>query len=257
MSERSRNEVLGIPIDSRSQVELERVIIECLGGESFVRIATINPEFLVCAYRDTAFADVLRSADIRVADGSGIVLAGLLSGFGVSRYPGADLMRFILSEGERTGASVFLATRKDGLSWYMDVREAVMATYPTIVLDGADIDPESDTVPEGVRDASIVLCNFGAPEQELFVESLRARPGNIRLVMGVGGSFDFLTGKRKRAPRWMRSLGLEWLFRLVIQPSRVGRIWTSTVVFPFLCLSDRMKDRKQLTDNKEHEHMPE
>ena len=243
-------EIFGMPIDNRSQDELERVIGDCLYGTTFTRIATVNPEFLVRARRDAAFADLLRAADIRIADGSGIVLAGLVSGVGIARYPGADLMRFILSCAEQTGVSVFCAIMKSGLSSYDQVREALLVSYPKLVLDGSDIDPESETTPAGIREASVVLCNFGAPEQERFLESLRANSGNIRLVMGVGGSFDFLTGKRHRAPRWLRMLGLEWLFRLAIQPARAGRIWTAVVIFPFFWLSDRMKSRKQETDNR-------
>jgi len=250
MDDRPRNEILGVPIDNRPQVGLERVIGECLSGGSFVRIATINPEFLVRANRDADFKRNLLSADIRIADGSGIVLAGLLSGFGVSRYPGADLMKFILTKAERTGVPIFLATGKGGLSSYETVRETVLRSYPDLRVDGADIDPVSGGIPEGIRDTAVVLCNFGAPEQEYFVESLRSRPGNIRLAMGVGGSFDYLTRKRRRAPVWMRVLGLEWAFRLAIQPTRAGRIWSAVVLFPFLCLSDRMKNGKQSTDNK-------
>jgi len=76
------------------------------------------------------------------------------------------------------------------------------------------------------------LCNFGAPYQELLLAGLRNQPGTIRVAMGVGGSFDFLTGKVKRAPRWMRAVGLEWLWRLLLQPRRLKRIWNAVVVFP-------------------------
>jgi N-acetylglucosaminyldiphosphoundecaprenol N-acetyl-beta-D-mannosaminyltransferase len=245
MGDRPRNEILGIQIDSRSKVELERLISSTLKGDRFLRITTVNPEFLVRAKNDTDFRNSLLSADIRVADGSGVVLAGLLNGYGISRYPGADLMRFILSEAEILDVPVFLATRKDGISSYEEVRRALIGSYPGIRLDGADIDPKSATIPERIRHASVVLCNFGAPEQESFLESLRANHGNIRLAIGVGGSFDYLTGKKRRAPRWMRATGLEWLFRLAIQPTRAGRIWTAVVIFPFLCLSDRMNHRKQ------------
>jgi glutamyl-tRNA synthetase len=78
---------------------------------------------------------------------------------------------------------------------------------------------------------SIVLCNFGAPEQELFLMKLKDNSGDIRFAMGVGGSFDYLTGKQKRAPKWLRVIGLEWLWRLILQPKRFKRIWNATVVF--------------------------
>ncbi|NTW90249.1 MAG: WecB/TagA/CpsF family glycosyltransferase [Candidatus Moranbacteria bacterium] len=245
MSCRNRNEILGIRIDSRSQDELERIIASTVTSGSFTRIATVNPEFLVLSHGDVCFRDCLLKADIRIADGSGVVLAGLIYDQGVSRYPGADLVRFILSVAEQAGVSVFLATKGGGLSTYEDVRKAVVVSYPGLRVDGADMLPGSDAESERIRYASVVLCNFGAPEQERFLESFRSDPGSIRLVMGVGGTFDFLTGRRPRAPRWMRSAGLEWLFRLAIQPKRLGRIWNAVVIFPFLCLSDRMRGGKQ------------
>ncbi len=250
MRDRNRNEILGIRIDSRSQDELERVIASYATGNLFTRIATVNPEYLVLAYEDADFKDCLMAADIRIADGSGIVLAGLLYDEGISRYPGADLMRFILSVAEKTETPVFLATKEGGLSKYENVRSAIITSYPGLQIDGADLNPKSDSESNRIRRASVVLCNFGAPAQECFLESLRSDPGCIRLVMGVGGTFDFLTGKRKRAPRWMRFLGMEWLFRLSIQPQRLVRIWRAVVIFPFLCLSDRIGRSRKSIESK-------
>ncbi|NTW13763.1 MAG: WecB/TagA/CpsF family glycosyltransferase [Candidatus Moranbacteria bacterium] len=242
--------VLGVAFDGRSQEELEKVIGTYISGDRFGRITTINPEFLVLAHRDAAFGDVLRAADVRVADGSGVVLAGLLFGCGLSRYPGADLMKFILSKAEREGIDVYVATKKDGLSIYEDVRKALLMEYPDLRLNGEDMDSDSKQVPSGIRDAMVVLCNFGAPEQEYFLESLRRDPGSVRLAVGVGGAFDFVTGKRSRAPRWMRAMGLEWIFRFAIQPSRVGRIWSAVVIFPFLLLSDRISNAYRTERNR-------
>lgn len=245
MDQDKQHHLLGIPIDGRAQDALEHIIAGYLAGTSFRRIATVNPEFLVLANGDPDFRRCLLSADIRVADGSGIVLAGLLSGFGVSRYPGADLMGFVLAEAERENLSVYLAVNREGLSSYSEVGDAIRAAYPDLSVSGRDLDRKNRAIPADIRDANLVLCNFGAPEQEQFLESLRETPGNIRLAMGIGGSFDFLTGKATRAPVWMRTLGLEWLNRLVRQPGRAGRIWSATIIFPFLCLSDRISsDRK-------------
>jgi N-acetylglucosaminyldiphosphoundecaprenol N-acetyl-beta-D-mannosaminyltransferase len=76
----------------------------------------------------------------------------------------------------------------------------------------------------------ILFCNFGAPHQEKFLNSLKS--AKIRLAMGVGGSFDYVTGKLQRAPRAMRIFGLEWLWRLILQPKRWRRIWNAVIVFP-------------------------
>lgn len=214
-------EILGVPIsvDGRERV-LEKVG-SFLREARFHRIATVNPEFLVLACQNSLFRENLRAADLRVADGFGIVLAGLLQGEEVPRFSGADLLHDILSIAEKDGYPVFLAIRKGGLSSYEEIREALVKRYPNMNIEGTDM-----------NHASIVLCNFGAPEQELFLEGLRNTPSSIRLTMGVGGSFDYLTGKQKRAPKYVRACGFEWLWRLILQPWRFGRIWNAVVVFP-------------------------
>ena len=79
----------------------------------------------------------------------------------------------------------------------------------------------------------IVFCNFGMGYQEKFLYSLKnAKNAKIRLVMGVGGGFDFIMGKVKRAPLILRQIGLEWLWRLIQQPQRIKRIWNAVIIFP-------------------------
>ncbi len=236
--------ILGITIDRRSKTELDAAVRKHLMGTSFHRIATVNPEFAVLAKRNDAFLSSLLSADIRIADGTGIAIAGLLSGCHLTRYPGADFLKTILATANRQESTVYLAIRKDGLSSFNEIRTILRTSFPRLHVRGADLNPISFSLPDGIRDADIVLCNFGAPEQEYFLESLRHTDSTVRLAMGVGGSFDFLTGKRKRAPEWIQSIGLEWLFRLLIQPKRILRIWTATVIFPFLCLSDRISNSR-------------
>lgn len=226
-------EILGVPIsvDGRERV-LEKVG-SYLREARFHRITTVNPEFLVLACQNSLFRENLRAADLRVADGFGIVLAGLLQGEEVPRFPGADLLHDILSLAEKDGYPIFLAIRRDGLSSYEEIRGALLKKYPNLLVDGANIDVKSlENYQLPTTSYQLLLCDFGAPEQELFLESLRNTPGGIRLTMGVGGSFDYLTGKQKRAPQCVRAVGLEWFWRLILQPWRFGRIWNAVVVFP-------------------------
>lgn len=223
--------ILGVPISLDSKEKVLEKIGNFLREDRFHRIATVNPEFLVLASRDNRFRENLLSADLRVADGFGMVLAGLLQGEEVPRFPGADLLLNVLSIAEKDEYSVFLAIRQDGLSSYEEIHSALLKKYPKLFVSGENFsssnrDPQCSTLD------SIVICNFGAPEQEVFLESLRGNPRGIRLAIGVGGSFDFLTGKQKRAPHWLRVLGLEWLWRLILQPKRWRRIWNAVVVFP-------------------------
>lgn len=232
--------IFGIPLDSLHRTHIEERIRTALVGSDFRRIATVNPEFLVRAHRDGRFGKNLLAADWRIPDGVGVVLDGLLSSRTISRYPGADLLSFILSESERGELTVFLIMRNDGLSTLSQTVKSIRERHPRLHVDGAAYDPASVIMPDEAREAAVVFCNFGAPEQEYLIESLRENPGNVRLAMGIGGSLDFVTGRMRRAPVFMRRLGLEWLFRLAVQPKRLTRILTATVLFPFLRLSDRI-----------------
>ncbi len=209
-----------------------------LNGNSFHRIATVNPEFLLRAKEDVAFARNLRLADLRVVDGFGIIIVSRLHGKIIHRCSGADLMTSLLAQAEREHHPVFFAVRQDGLSSYEEIIQALRKKYPALIVNGSIVDRHDQAsawndAHSKIRTsrATIVFSNFGAPEQEYFTESLREDPGDVRLAMGVGGSFDYLTGKIVRAPHCLRAVGLEWLWRLIQQPKRFGRIWSGTVIF--------------------------
>lgn len=236
-------DILGILIDILTREGVLTRVDDFLEEPHFHRIATVNPEFLLLSERSETFRRALLDADLRIADGFGIVLAGLLHGKYVRRFPGADLMEEIFRSAEKKNQSVYLAVRKDGLSSYEDIKGMLQKKYPNLEINGTDIDlkiHDSPRLPDGqeflIRD-SIAFCNFGAPEQEIFLNSLKDQ-NNIRLAMGVGGSFDYLTGRQKRAPKYMRAIGLEWLWRLILQPQRFKRIWNTVFIFPLRILGN-------------------
>lgn len=249
--------IFGVALDNLSQKDILIQVERFLGGTKPLRIVTVNPEFLLRASRDKAFQYNLALADLRIVDGFGIVLMGWLRGIRIYRFPGADLMNELLTLANRKKLSVSLAVRKDGLSSYEEIRRALLRKYPHIKISGSeynirirnqesgimrrgfeDEDIQTPDFSEQIRQSSIdnfqstiVLCNFGAPEQEYFLESLRGVIPSARILVGVGGAFDFLTSKQKRAPKWLRALGLEWLWRLCLQPKRFVRIWNATAIF--------------------------
>lgn len=237
--------ILGIDIDESTRDEIHARVNGFLRENRFHRIATVNPEFLVEADRNPAFRDTLSCADLRTADGMGVVFAGLFRGRRITRYPGADLLLHILAKAEREHIPVFLAVREDGLSAYKEIRQAILVRYPKVHIFGRDIRiGEIGNWKLPIGNSAIVLCNFGAPEQEYFLEGLRKEGTLSRLGMGVGGAFDFLTGKRKRAPLLLRTIGLEWLWRLVREPRRAGRIWNATAVFLWKVLLEKKKNSR-------------
>ncbi|MBP9751666.1 MAG: WecB/TagA/CpsF family glycosyltransferase [Candidatus Moranbacteria bacterium] len=243
--------ILGIDIDESSRDEIHERVDYFLREDAFHRVATVNPEFLVEADRNPEFRRSLRSADLRVADGSGVVLVSLLSGRRITRYPGADLLGYILAKAERRRLPVFLAVREDGLSSFSEIRNVLLKIFPGLIVGGNEWRMKNGGW-ESCEGASfimhhascILLCNFGAPEQEYFLEGLRKEGIPSRLGMGVGGAFDFLTGKRKRAPGWLRAVGLEWLWRLIREPRRAGRIWNATAVFLWKILLEKKKNSR-------------
>lgn len=225
--------ILGVPISLDSKAKVLEKIGNFLREDRFHRIATVNPEFLVLASRDNRFRENLLSADLRVADGFGMVLAGLLQGEEVPRFPGADLLLDILSIAEKDEYSVFLAIRQDGLSSYEEIQSTLLKKYPKLFVSGTDSELGSiGNWKLEIGNSAIVFCNYGAPMQELFLARLQEAGIKSRLAIGVGGSFDYLTGKQKRAPQWLRAIGFEWLWRLILQPKRWRRIWNAVVVFP-------------------------
>ncbi len=243
--------VLGVPITDLSYTAVLACIKVFFSEARFHRIATVNPEFLVLADNNEVFKKSLQAADICVADGIGVVLAGWLRGKRVTRFPGADLLHEILALAEHDGHPVFLAIKKDGLSSYEETRSTLLKKYPQLSVSGTDselggIENWSASQRMEMGNSTIVFCNYGAPEQELFLESFRKNPGAIRLVMGVGGSFDYITGKLRRAPKLLRNLGLEWLWRFSLQPSRFKRICTAVIIFPCLVFFSWQKNKKRL-----------
>ena len=262
--------ILGVRIDNLSYSEVLEKIESFLGDGNFHQVATVNPEFILEAQKDEEFKNILNGCDLNIADGVGIKFAFWRFGKLLkTRIAGADLMDKILEMADAKKISVFLAVNKNGLSLYEDVKNALSLRYPNVQFFGEDIDSKELNYKLEANEANIyklVLCNFGAPYQEKFINSLKdGKPphlyaklqnnmplgkknalnnenlslqhqrcgGKIGVAMGVGGSFDYVTGKTKRAPKIMRIFGLEWLWRLILEPKyRFKRVFNAVVIFP-------------------------
>lgn len=228
--------VLGIEIDNLTKKEILEKLEFFLSEDKFHQIATINPEFILRAQKDREFKAILNQCDLKVADGVGIWYAFLRFGKKLkTTMPGVDLLTEILQIANEGRLSVFLAINKDGLSSYKEIVLVLNKNYPNINFFGEDINPRITDYQLLITSYSILFCNFGSPFQETFIQS--QKDARIRIAMGVGGSFDFLTGKITRAPFWMRQFGLEWLWRFVQEPKyRVKRIFKAVIVFPIKIL---------------------
>jgi len=252
MQNKNHFNLLGVRINNLSEKEIFKKVKYFLTGEKFCQIATVNPEFILLAQEDKEFKKILNSCDLNVADGFGIKLAFWKSGKNLkSRIAGIDLMLEILKIASQNNYDIFLATNKNGLSDWKETRAAILAIYPNLKINGADLSLCEKNNNEAsyklqTTNYKILFCNFGAPHQEKFINSIKN--DNIKLAMGVGGSFDFITGKIRRAPLWIRSIGLEWLWRLILQPKRFKRAFNSVVIF----LWKAMFEKAALLNNKKN-----
>ena len=229
------DKILGVKIDNLDKKEILEKVESFLVSDSFHQIATVNPEFILRAGEDAEFKTILNNCELNIADGFGIKLAFWRYGKNLQcRMAGIDLMLEILKIASEKNLKIFLAASSRGLSSWELTRDAIHKLYPSLEIDGDNIDIKNLSYKPKAESYKLVFCNFGAPNQEKFLNNIKN--DRIRLAMGVGGSFDYLTGKVPRAPKFMRQIGLEWLWRLFVQPNRWKRIWNSIIIFPIKVL---------------------
>lgn len=231
-----RISILGIPVDALTRGQAAQQIVGWLGMDAQRHIATPNPEMLVAATRNVALADVLKATDLNIPDGVGLLWAAKRAGTPLpQRVTGVDVMTDVctLSEGPvfLLGAWGDTAERAASALKKRNPRLRIAGTYA-----GSPAQTEEQSILDRINasGATALFVAYGVPNQELWIRRNLARMPGVRIAMGVGGAFDFLAGNRKRAPGWLQRIGLEWLWRLLQEPSRLGRIITATVVFPHM-----------------------
>jgi N-acetylglucosaminyldiphosphoundecaprenol N-acetyl-beta-D-mannosaminyltransferase len=219
--------VLGVRVDCLDmRAALERVeqLVDA-GGHHL--IATVNPEFIMRAHREHEFARVLESADLCLADGSGVVWAARRQGCAMSGpVPGVDMIPPLAAMCARRGFRLFLLGAAPGVAAQLASRLRTEHPRLEVAAHAGSPDPSSDDETSRLiraHQTQVLLVAFGAPKQELWIDRMEDRAG-VAVAMGVGGAYDYLTGRVPRAPLWMRRAGLEWLHRLIHQPWRISRM---------------------------------
>jgi N-acetylglucosaminyldiphosphoundecaprenol N-acetyl-beta-D-mannosaminyltransferase len=204
------------------------------------QICTANPEFLMAAQRDPEFRRVLLAADLVLPDGVGLLWAARWLGRPLpERVPGSDLIYRLAELAAGRGWRLYFLGAAEGVAQAAAQRLQVL--NPGLVVAGAFAGSpalaEEDALVARVAAArpDVLLVAYGAPAQDKWIARNRVRLG-VPVSLGVGGSFDFVAGVARRAPRWVQRLGLEWLYRLWRQPWRVRRIYTAVVAFPLAVL---------------------
>lgn len=228
--------VLGIRIDNLTHNEIENWVKNVLVNPPEQKfVITLNPEIILEGYRNEDYGKILNGADLNLCDGFGIKFASFFKGKKIKeRYTGVDLADYLLGLAKEKNRNVLVVAGEDSLSGPEEIRRGIEDKYNFSVRSGYIDGIFSDA--DAAGNAEIVFVNFGAPEQEKFIFENREKFPKAKVLVGVGGTFDFLTGKMKRAPKLMRKAGLEWLFRLVQEPKRLKRMIDATIIFPFLAI---------------------
>ncbi|MDD4901877.1 MAG: WecB/TagA/CpsF family glycosyltransferase [Patescibacteria group bacterium] len=233
--------ILGIKITNLDREKLLLKAKEFLAGSGQHFIVTPNPEIIMAADRDEELFYILNSADLSLGDGIGLKIASWLNGKNLPRITGADFSADLLDLAAAEKTKVGVLIWKGGLSKKNEVEDALRLKYPTLDFMVESIGRETDTI---VGDKFlnygpvIVLVGLGFPWQEKFIFHNIKKIPSAKIMMGVGGTFDFMTGRRKRALKIIRFIGMEWLWRFFFNPQVVGqkrseRIRNAIFIFPW------------------------
>jgi N-acetylglucosaminyldiphosphoundecaprenol N-acetyl-beta-D-mannosaminyltransferase len=226
------NSILSVPIQPLTRNEiLEYIKKYILSPQDFFHVVSLNPENMVIIHENDNFKRVATTAQIRIVDGVGVAIAGKVLGVPTGeRMTGVDLMDELLKVGNEFSLSALLIGGRANLA--QELAECYRRTYGQIKVRGIEgfKDIKTPTIEEEREIFSIVAATrprllfvaFGSPWQELWLYQHREKLQGI-VCMGVGGAFDYLSGKVGRPPRLIRAIGLEWLYRLLIQPWRWKR----------------------------------
>lgn len=219
-----------IPTETRGQT-VEKIVENVKKHDKFVHVVSLNPEILVAAQAQPSFKDVLNQAQIKLIDGIGVRMAAQVLGIPCGeRFSGVNLMSEMVSRANGLRLKVALIGGSKDLAESLAVRygqahpEAKFVGIQGIKNIKNPEKSEENHIKSVIADLRphIVFVSFGSPDQELWIDSRREFFKNS-VVCGVGGAFDFLGGRVKRAPKLLQDIGLEWLYRLWVQPWRWKR----------------------------------
>ncbi len=225
--------LLGVRVDNLDWPAIDSFAKKAFEGNETNQVVTVNGEHILAAENNPRHRDVINNADLVVPDTTNVVWVSRLKGRGLQQtIPGVDLSLRLAKIAAETNHSLFLL----GSRTYIAEKAAqkLREMYPSLEIAGtSSADPDELEVIKEIKDsgADIVLVAYGAPAQEYWIAEHKAATG-AKILVGVGGTFDMIAGILPRAPKWLRALHLEWLWRLMIQPSRIGRIWNALIVFP-------------------------
>lgn len=220
--------ILGVPFDTLTMKEATDNAVNLLSENGQHIICTPNPEIVMEAQQDMELMGILKAADMVTPDGVGVVWASKYSSTKITeRVSGYDLVIEIFKRIKDTNHTVYFFGGAPGVA--EKAAEIMKPTYPGLkivgVHDGYFDETEEKRILIDIKNKkpSLLLVGLGSPKQEKWIYN-NLRFTGAKLAMGIGGSFDVMSGNLKRAPKIFCKLGLEWFYRLITQPTRFKRM---------------------------------
>lgn len=247
MQQLKRIDFLNCPLDALTMQETVEAIDAAIKQRWFVQHVVVNVAKFVNMRKDAELDASVRTCDIINIDGMGVVWGSRLLGYTVpERVAGIDLFYELLKLSAQQGYPVFLLGAEQDV--VMKAADVISGLYPNLNIAGYHHgyfwDDEAAVVNE-IRSskARLLFVAITSPEKENFINKWKDQLG-VDFVMGVGGSFDVVAGKVKRAPIWMQNSGLEWLFRIIQEPKRMWKRYLITnSQFAWLLLKEVVRNK--------------
>lgn len=232
MQKREKADILGCRVDLITAEEAVGGVKDIIDRGRPAHIITLNAEIVYQAQTNQSLQAIINSADLVTPDGIGIVWGGRKLGFDIKeRVTGIDLFYRLCEEAPKQGWKVYLLGSAPGVA--EAAASQLTAIYPGLQVGGTHhgyfTEEDMPTMLQEIRQVAphILFVALGAPKQEIWIKKYKEQI-QVPACIGVGGSLDVIAGHKKRAPEWMIKFNLEWLYRLLAEPSR----WQRQLVLP-------------------------
>jgi len=222
-----QQEVLGVPVAVVSMDAAVAAIGDLLETPELDLVFTADSQGIYLAQKDAELRAAYRATAFNTPDSNGVAWALRRQGTSVTRVTGVDLAERLLALCAERGHAIFLLGAAPGVA--AEAAENMRAKYPGLIVAGTrdgywTIDEEPAVVEEvKASGARLLLVALGIPRQEKFLVKHRGELG-ARVGIGVGGTFDVWSGRVKRAPRLVQALRMEWLWRVLLNPKKIGKV---------------------------------
>lgn len=223
----NRIKLLNAHIDCLTMAETINIIEKNILESRQIQHVVVNVGKLVAMQKDRRLADSVNGSDLINADGQGIVWASRLLGCPLpERVAGIDLMQNLVKLAYEKGyRCFFLGANEEVVAKVVEIYSNVYS--PNIIAgyrNGYFTSEEEESVAKQISEsnADLLFVAISSPKKEIFMNKFK-KTINVPFIMGVGGSFDVIAGKTKRAPLWMQNIGMEWFFRLIQEPRRMWK----------------------------------